>query len=45
MFPGDDQGEVGSTLMQSKAAQDALIGQALQKSKYGGLITLIGQHG
>ena len=30
VFSGNDQGEIGGTLMQSKAAQDALVRQALQ---------------
>ena len=30
VFSGDDQGKVGGTLMQSKAAQDALVRETLQ---------------
>ena len=30
VFSGDNQGEIGGTLMQSKAAQDALVRETLQ---------------
>ena len=40
---GDEQGEVGGAFMQAEAADDAMLGEALQEAENGGFVALVGE--
>ena len=45
MLAGEQQGELGGTLMEPKPAQDALVSEALEQAKNGSLVTLLDEVG